>query len=38
MNLIKLKSAYSKISPKTKVKNLGYVNTYKKHGRYKGTY
>ena len=37
-NLVKLKNAYSKISPKTKVKSLGCVNTYKRRGRYKRTY
>ena len=32
------KGTYSKVLPKTKVKSLGYINTYKKYKKYKKSY
>ena len=38
MNQLELKNTYSKILPKTEVKSLKYVNTYKRYKRYKKSY
>ena len=38
INQLKLGSTYNKILLRTKVKSLGYINTYKKYRRYKKSY
>ena len=38
INQLELESIYSKILLRTKVKSLGYVNTYKRYRRYKKFY
>ena len=35
---LKYKSTYSKVLPRTEVKSLKYINTYRRYKRYKDSY
>ena len=38
MYQLKLKSTYGKVSPRTKVRSLRYINTYKRYQKYNKPY